>query len=421
MIPKISTKLAFIIVFFVSVQTQGQEKVYNGNPDTSFETARNLAFNQQRKAAQDTLLNILSKYPNYNEIRTFLATTYSWDGDYKKARKTFATALENDAKSKETWIAAIKNELWADMPYAALEMANNALQIFPNDPELLYVKASAQENTNNPLDALSTIQSVLDQNPADQKAKHYKKNLNILVRKNAIGINTSLELYSSVFDPMQYYSIKYSRQTKYGSITPKLNLNRRFNENGAQFEVDLYPKIRKGLYAYVNVGVSNSFLFPDVKYGAELYQSLPKSFEVSAGFRTLKYSSTTNIYTGSIGWYTGNSYWSFRPYFTPGETGTSTSGTLTYRKYRSDADNYLGVSIGMGFSPEFNQFAFSSTDPAIVNLESQKFNIGYYFTTSNKQNAWGAQMGVSHQEIIFDQGNFFWIYSVALSWELKFK
>ena len=421
MIPKIITKLTFLIVLFGSIQMQGQEKVYNGNPDTSFETARNLAFNQQRKAAQDTLINILSKYPNYNEIRSFLATTYSWDGDYKKARKTFAVVLEKDSRSQDTWIAAIKNELWADLPYAGLEMTNNALKKFPHNAEFLYLKASAEESTNNPLDALSTIQSILNQNPDDQKAQDYKKSLNTLLRKNSIGINASVDLYSSVFDPMQYYSIKYSRQTKYGSITPKLNLNRRFNENGAQFEVDLYPKIRKGLYAYVNVGVANSFLFPDVKYGAELFQSLPKSFEVSAGFRTLKYSSTTNIYTGSIGWYSGNSYWSFRPYFTPGETGTSTSGTLTYRKYRSDADNYLGISVGMGFSPEFNQFAFSATDPAIVNLESQKFNIGYYFTTANKQNAWGVQMGVAHQEIIFDQGNFFWIYSLALSWDLKFK
>jgi YaiO family outer membrane protein len=58
-------------------------------------------------------------------------------------------------------------------------------------------------------------------------------------------------------------------------------------------------------------------LFPDLRYGAELYKSLPHSLELSAGFRTLKYSTTTNIYTGSIGWYTGNSYWSLRPYFTP--------------------------------------------------------------------------------------------------------
>jgi hypothetical protein len=26
-----------------------------------------------------------------------------------------------------------------------------------------------------------------------------------------------------------------------------------------------------------------------------------------------------------------------------------TSGTFTYRKYRSDADNYFGATFGMGF------------------------------------------------------------------------
>ena len=421
MISKIVIKLTFILVISCVPQMQGQQKTYNGNPDTSFETARNLAFNQQRKQAQDTLLNILTKYPDYHDIRSFLATTYSWDGEYKKARKEFVYILEKDSKNKNTWIAAIKNELWGNFPYLALEKTETALKIFPEDGELLYLKASAQEKTNNSLEALNTIQLVLDKNPEDQKAKDFKISLNKLLRKNTIGINASVDLYSSVFDPMQYYSFKYSRQTKYGSIIPKLNFNRRFNENGTQFEVDLYPKITKGLYAYLNFGLSNSFLFPDIKYGAELYKSLPKSFEASLGFRTLKYSSTTNIYTGSIGWYAGNSYWSFRPYFTPGETGTSKSGTLTYRKYRSDADNYLGLSIGMGYSPEINQFIFSANDAAIVNLKSQKFNAGYYFTTSDKQNAWGAQFGVAHQEIIFDQGNFFWIYSLALSWELKFK
>jgi YaiO family outer membrane protein len=72
-------------------------------------------------------------------------------------------------------------------------------------------------------------------------------------------------------------------------------------------------------------------LFPDLRYGAELYKSLPR---FSAGFRTLKYSTTTTIYTGSIGWYTGNSYWSLRPYFTPGDGGTSSSAAINYRKYR---------------------------------------------------------------------------------------
>jgi hypothetical protein len=38
-------------------------------------------------------------------------------------------------------------------------------------------------------------------------------------------------------------------------------------------------------------------LFPDLRYGAELYKSLPR---LAAGFRTLKYSTTTTIYTGAL-------------------------------------------------------------------------------------------------------------------------
>jgi YaiO family outer membrane protein len=69
------------------------------------------------------------------------------------------------------------------------------------------------------------------------------------------------------------------------SIIGKVNFNRRFNENGTQIEFDLYPKLQK-VYAYVNIGFANTFLFPDLRYGAELYKSL-HSLELSAGFRTL--------------------------------------------------------------------------------------------------------------------------------------
>ncbi|MDD3722173.1 MAG: YaiO family outer membrane beta-barrel protein [Lutibacter sp.] len=420
MVYKIAFKWTLILMLLPIFQSFGQQKVFEGNPDTAFEKARELAFNNQRKQAQDTLLFILTKYPDYHDIRSFLASTYSWDGDYKKAKTEFSYILGKDPQRKTDWIAAINNELWADKPFSALELAENALKYFPADGDILYLKASAQENANNPEEALSTIQLVLGQNPNNQKAIDYKNKLSNTLSYNAIGIKSSVDFYSETFDPMQYYSLNYSRQTKYGSIIGKMNFNRRFNDNGLQFEVDMYPKITKGLYAYLNLGFSNSYLYPDVRYGAELYKSLPKSFEVSLGFRALKYSTTTNIYTGSVGWYTGNSYWSFRPYLTPGDNGTSKSGTLNYRKYRSDANNYFSVSLGMGFSPEIDRFQFDGNEDTIIDLQSQKFNVGYYFTSSTKQNAWGAQFGITHQEISFDPGNYFWIYSVGLNWELKF-
>jgi YaiO family outer membrane protein len=420
MFSKIVIKISTILVFLCFINTYGQQKVFSGDPDTAFEVARKLAFNDHRKQAQDSLTLILTKYPDYHEIRTFLATTYSWDDDYKKARTEFEYVLEKDSKNKEAWIGAIKNELSASLPYDALGMVTEALHIFPHDQDLLYVKASAEEKTNHPIEALNTIETLLSKNPDNQKAKDYKNNLYITLRQNSIGLTASVERYSELFDPMQYHSLEYSRQTKYGSIIAKLNFNRRFNTNGLQYEVDLYPRIANGLYAYLNLGLSNATVFPSVRYGAELYKSLPKGFEVSLGYRGLKYDNITNIYTGSVGWYYGNSYWSFRPYLTPGDNGTSKSGTLSYRRYRSDADNYLGFAIGMGFSPEINQFNYNGNDP-ITNLQSQKMNVSYFFTTSNKKNVWGTLFGVSHQEKVFAQGNFFWVYTLTLSWELKFK
>jgi YaiO family outer membrane protein len=415
------TKYIYILSFLLSFSVISQQNDFNGDPDRAFEVARELAFNKKRKQAQDTLLHILTKYPNYHDIRSFLASTYSWDGDYTKAREAFDYVLKKDPDRLGTWEAAIKNELYSDTPLTALKMANKALKYFPDNPEILYLKASAEDDSNNQEDALKTIEGLLESTPNHDKAKSYKTSLIDKLSHNIIGVKSTIDVYSEVFDPMQFYLLNYVRQTKYGSIHGKINFNRRFESNGLQFEVDMYPRITKGLYAYLNVGVSNSFLFPDIRYGAELYKSLPNSFEASIGFRSLKYSETTNIYTSSVGWYTGNDYWSFRTYVTPADSGSSISGTLNYRKYRSDANNYFSIDAGMGFSPEVYRFEFEGNENSIINLKSQKLNLGYYFTSKNNKNAWGFQTGISHQEISFDPGSYFWIYSFGASWDIKFR
>lgn len=413
--------LLIITLFSGTFLMIGQEKAFNGDPDVSFKTARDLAFNKNRKQAQDTLLHILTKYPNYHDVREFLASTYAWDGDYKKARTEFQRILGKDTNRKTTWIGAIKNEMWGDNPFLALKLSKKALKIFPNDTEIQDLQKKAQESTMIPSATAGAVQTLSSKIPNDSIAKQSDSNLKKIVRNNTIGVTSEIDIYSEVYDPMIYNAIKYGRQTKYGSIIARANIDRRLGDYGTQFEIDLYPKIAKGMYAYLNFGVSDSYLFPDYRYGGEIFKSLPKSFEVSLGFRALQYDTTTMIYTGSVTWYNGNDYWSLRPYFTPGDNGLSSSGTLTYRKYRSDADNYFGINAGIGISPELNQNYYFANDKRIVNLKSQKLNVGYYFSTNSKQNAWGAQVGIIHQEIPFDQGNFFWISTLSLSWEIRFR
>ena len=419
MVLKLTCRHICVFLFF-SFSAVSQQRTYSGDPDKTFEVARNLAFNQQRKQAQDSLLFILTKYPDYHDVRAFLGSTYSWDGSYKLAQKEFMYVLKKDSKRKDTWIAVINNELWAESPFKALEFSKDALKYFPNDTEILYKKASSEENANNPEEALITIDLILENEPDNKKALDYRESLVLKLSYNTIGIKTAVSLYSDVYDPAQYYGLRYSRRTKHVSILAKLNHSRRFETGGFQFEVDLYPKIASGFYGYLNVGFSGTPLFPSVRYGAELHKSLPKSFEISLGFRALKYSSMTYIYTGSVTWYTGNDYWSFRPYITPGNPGTSMSGTINYRKYRSDADNYFSYTFGMGFSPEFYRFNLGDIGD-VVDLKSQKMGVGYYLTTKRKQHLFGAEFGVIHQELSFDLGNYYWMYTFALSWDFKFR
>ena len=414
-------KYIYIILVFLSFKIFAQESIFKGDPDRAFEVARELAFNSHRKQAQDTLLLILTKYPNYHDIRSFLGSTYSWDGDYKKAKEAFDYVLKKDPNRLDTWEAAIKNELYSEAPFRALEMANRSLEYFPKNPELLYLKASSLDDSNKKEDALQTIEALLKNNPENEKAKNYKLKLINQLSLNSIGLRSSVDIYSEVFDPMQYYTVKYARQTKYGSIHSNVNFSRRFASNGLQFELDLYPRIVEGLYAYANIGVSNSFLFPKVRYGGELYKSLPKSFEASLGFRSLKYDETTTIYTASLGKYVGNDFWSFRTYVSPDDSGASISGTLSYRKYRSNAENYFLIEVGMGFSPELYRFEYQGNQNSIVNLNSQKMNFGYFFTSNGNKNAWGIRGGIVHQEISFNPGSYFWIFDIGVSYEIKFR
>ena len=274
-------KLTLFLCAFMLVTLNGQGSKYNGDPDASFSVARELAFNQQRNQARDTLLFILTKYPNYHDIREFLGATYSWDGLYEDARKAFSFIIKKTAARKDTWKAWINNELWAGQSLNALDLANRALLHFPHDADFLYQKANAQIHGDKPAEAFATLQLIRDRDPGNVKAINFENFLNDKLSFNRVGLATSHEFYSKTFNPMHYYAFKYGRQTKFGSAIARFNIHRRFESTGTQFEVDLYPRIVKGLYAYVNLGTSGSFLFPDFRYAIELFTSLPHSLEAS--------------------------------------------------------------------------------------------------------------------------------------------
>ncbi len=155
----------------------------------------------------------------------------------------------------------------------------------------------------------------------------------------------------------------------------------------------MYPRIARGVYAYLDYGYSQSSLFPRNRAGAELYFNPGKGLEFSAGGRYLHFDSDVWIYTASAGKYLGNYFVDFRPFVTPGKAGTSISGSVLVRRYFSDGEKYIGFSVGGGASP--NDVA-NSIDLERLNSFSLRSTGNFPI---NRRVAWGWSAGWSTEKL----------------------
>jgi YaiO family outer membrane protein len=167
-----------------------------------------------------------------------------------------------------------------------------------------------------------------------------------------LGIDYSYAWFQGDLDPWHQAAFSAATKRPRGTLIARINAARRFAMDGAQFEVDAYPVFGPKTYAYLNTGYSNATIFPEWRYGAELFQTLPRAMEASLGVRHLGFvGSPVTLFTGSVGRYTGNYWFSVRPFVRDKDGDMSASATLTGRRYGADADSYIGARIGYGSVP----------------------------------------------------------------------
>lgn len=423
-----------LIVFAFGLCCWGQSTTYNSDPSQVLNQAHDLAFAGNHSSARNTLSEYLNSYPESGSARYLLARTYSWDGEYEEARKHFNKITSDDKQSRAVWIAAVKNELYARNNGIALGLANKALVHLPGDKELERLKALATKNIMNtefiPYSRKDTIQGSIGERksnvkkPREKKAIVLKESEEKKKLNNIIGVTNAFTVFDKIYDPTIYSTLEFKRQTKIGSVIPRINYSNRLQTSGIQYDIDFYPKFSKMFYAYLNYGFSNSTIYPNHKAGGDLYANLPGAMEASAGLRFISFD-TRDIYSiaSSIGHYSGNYYFSLRSFITPKPQGVATiSGNLLVRKYRRDGENYAGISLGMGYAPEYRQLTLDGIvlSETLLYLESQRLNLEYQFTPKNAPTIYRTRIGLVRQELVSSPGNFFWAVSAGLTYRVKF-
>ena len=371
--------LIFIFLFSFSFFLKAQKSF---SSDELFKNARDAAFEaKDYNKAKDLAYQALKISPAYADIDIFLGRIYTWDKEYDSARFHFTKVLDANPANEDASLAYADLEYWNEHYANSLAVCDRALLLYPQLEELLIKKAKNLVALKRYDEAKIVTALVLKINKNNVAGKDLAISLKDKTAKNKITVGYENSSFDKQFDkPWHLGSISYTRKTSLGSIIGRLNYANRFGENGWQGEVDAYPHISKVFYAYLNFGYSgNVGVFPNYRAGFSFYANLPKSFEAEVGMRYLYFASATDIYTASLGKYYKNFLFTARTYLTPSLGSVSQSYILSARYYLKGADDYIGLSLATGISPDDNSQNIQFSDK-LTRLASQKISADFNHT-----------------------------------------
>jgi len=314
--------------------------------------ARSLAIGQQRPEALALLETQLAEHPDDSDAQTLYGSILSWEGRYDDARKALESVLERNSNHGDALPALINVELWSDHPERAEALASQALRNRPNDPSLLMSRARALKALNRTLDAADVLDKLLEVDPTNQPAKQLRSDLAETLRDWETSFEQSYEWFSDNRAAWLETELSLKRQTRIGPVFMRISHAHRFSLDSNLVEIEAYPSLRRGTYAYLNAGWSpDGKLYSRYKLGAELFQSLRYGLEVSGGIRHLGFKEKVNVYTASLSKYYGNWLFTTRTYVTPAAAGDGVSLQYSARRFFGEGSSYVGARFGSGGSP----------------------------------------------------------------------
>jgi YaiO family outer membrane protein len=305
----------------------------------------------------------LEERPSDSDARVLLGVVLSWEGRYDEARKHLKQVVAERPGHGDAVPALINVELWSGRADEAERLAAEALRPDPLNSGLLLARARALRDLGRKREAEAVLERLLDEEPRHGQARSLLAQLQEGRRAFEAAFSYGAEWFSDGRTPWHEGSLQIRGRTPLGSWITRFSQANRFEINSRQAEVDLYPRFRKGTYAYLNAGFSPDHdLYPSYRLGGDLYQSLSRGWEGTGGYRRLGFGSGVNIFTAALSKYYGDWLFTGRVFLTPDNIGTSRSVHFSFRRYFGDATGYWGLRIGKGASLE----ARSATDIAVL-------------------------------------------------------
>lgn len=344
----------------------GQEVATPENADSLYYQARTTAIQQHNYEKSIQLCRkLLRKYPDYYDARILMGRSYAGLGLYSRAEQQLHFVLQDASDYQDAYHALVDVYRWWRRLDLALQTADQGLQFYPDDADLLYKKALIQHALGDKQGALRTLSHLRRVSPPSREVTQLYRNivrelhsqeLTILYRHDRFAAADRSDIYlpwDETNAPWRFVHVVYSQEAKHVTVQGQLQYAQRFGEEAIQAAIGAYPKLSQSTTGFLNFGYSPDPLFPQIRAGAEITQTLGAGFQVSLGARYLDFNTDrVTLYTGALSKYIGNYWINARGFLSQNNIAFSRAWYAQIRRYFHGPDNYITLSGGIGPSPD---------------------------------------------------------------------
>lgn len=168
--------LSFLVILPVGFQTYAQVTRSKFNADEAIQLAQKLAIEKNFEVSRLVCYRILQEYPEYVDAYFVLGNTYAWDNKLDTARLFYYKVFEFDNGNILAFKQLVTMELWEGDANGAIELANTALKVYPDDDGFLLLKAKAEILKGDFYSAKKNLFVILSKDSGNYEARElYRK------------------------------------------------------------------------------------------------------------------------------------------------------------------------------------------------------------------------------------------------------
>lgn len=325
-------KLSIFIILLAGtlVQVYTQERPQQANPESEFARMRDLATAGDYSGAKQIGYALLEQNEEYFDAALYLSRVLGWESSFDSAYLVLDQVIARAPELYEAYETCADLAYWENNMVRLDSCEKQAAEIKPDSAGLFerYRMALQQSRPQ------SKQPEIFAHYTYDHFSVPYVRNWHMLTAGGEI--------------PFKQGTLVPSLNGGYsaGDIAPNTDL---------QINLDAYLTLGKRNYALLGYGFSPNGevnYFPGHRAAAELWQSLPKGFAISAGMRYFYWDQNFTFFTFSAEKYAGNYWFSFRNYLFFKEYGVSGSYYLSARRYFDSKYTYLSLTLGYGTAPD---------------------------------------------------------------------